>query len=177
MIFYSDAVKLIFRDYYKALNSISNSIKALGGSGNIHGCIVDIDFFNHVYLDPKDGTVKPYYAESIIDKYEYKNIKALLKAKRPDLHKNYEKLLKAGAETTLQLTENMNAKSIEISQYVPETTMYGPSKIMKSLQYLKDDNVIRYWNDEVIEFFEKGNHELDENSVSRPYVALPEHNN
>ncbi|OMD73270.1 hypothetical protein BSK48_05215 [Paenibacillus odorifer] len=177
MIYYSDAVKLIFADYYKALNSISNSIKAFGGSGDIHGCIVDIDFFNHVYLDPKDGTVKPYYAESIIDKYEYKNIKALLKAKRPDLHNNYEKLLKAGAETTLQLREDLNAKSIEISQYVPETLMYGPSKIMRSLQYLKDVNVIRYWNDEVIRFFEKGNHELDKNSASRPYVALPENNN
>ncbi|KAA1186178.1 DUF4116 domain-containing protein [Paenibacillus sp. B2(2019)] len=177
MTYYSDAVKLIFADYYKALNSISNSIKAFGGSGNIHGCIVDIDFFNHVYLNPGDGTLTPYYAESMIDKYEFKNIKALLKAKRPDLHRKYEKLLKAGTETALQLRENLNVKSIEISQYVPETLMYGPSKIMRSLQYLMDVNVIRHWNDEVIGFFEKGDHELEKSSASIPYVALPEHNN
>lgn len=177
MIYYSDAVKLMFADYYKALNSISNSIKAFGGSGNIHGCIVDIDFFNHIYLNPEDGTLTPYYAESMIDKYEFKNVKALLKAKRPDLHRNYEKLLKAGTETALQLRDNLNVKSIEITQYVPETIMYGPSRIMRSLQYLMDVNVIRHWNDEVIGFFEKGDHELDKSSACMPYVALPEHNN
>ena len=24
-------------------------------SGKVHGCIVDIDYFNHIYLNPQDG--------------------------------------------------------------------------------------------------------------------------
>ena len=41
-------------------------------SGKVHGCIVDIDFFNHIYLNPFDGTITPYSALSMDMKYAYK---------------------------------------------------------------------------------------------------------
>lgn len=78
MSYYSDAIKGLFSGYNRALKSISNSIRMIGGTGTVHGCIVDIDFLNHIYVNPMDGTITPYFAWSIIDKYEYKDIATLL---------------------------------------------------------------------------------------------------
>ena len=41
---------------------ISSSLMELGFSGNIHGCIVDIDFYHHVMVNPYDGTFTYYYS-------------------------------------------------------------------------------------------------------------------
>lgn len=39
--------------------------------------------------------------------------------------------------------------------FVPDTYMYRTSRIMKSLQYLTGVNVIRVWNDRIIEYQSK----------------------
>jgi predicted MPP superfamily phosphohydrolase len=152
MAYYSDAIRGLFSDYNKALKSISDSIKKIGGIGTIHGCIVDIDFFNHIYVNPEDGTVTPYFALSIVDKYIYPNVKALLLAQRKDLYDNYMKLLDGESEGVKLLKGEIQAGNIEISRFIPDTYMYRPSRIMKSLQYLTEVNVIRIWNDRIIEF-------------------------
>jgi calcineurin-like phosphoesterase family protein len=151
MAYYSDAIRGIFSDYNQALKSISDSIKKIGGTGTIHGCIVDIDYFNHIFLNPEDGTVTPYYALSIIDKYSYPNVKALLLDQRIDLYNNYLKLLDGESENVKLLKGEIKAGTIEISRFIPDTDMYRPSRIMKSLQYLTEVNVIRIWNDRIFE--------------------------
>ena len=35
-------------------------------------------------------------------------------------------------------------------RYVSDTAIYRPSRVMKSLQYLFDTNIIRIWSDEII---------------------------
>lgn len=150
MPYYSDAIKGLFIGYNSALKSISNSIKMIGGTGIVHGCIVDIDFLNHIYVNPMDGTITPYFARSIIDKYEYKDIATLLLQHRKDLYDNYLKLLRGKSEGIKVLKGKTKVESIEISRLVPETHMYRPSRIMKSLQYLSEVNVIRIWNDRIM---------------------------
>ncbi|MGP4080625.1 DUF4116 domain-containing protein [Pseudalkalibacillus sp. R45] len=152
MAYYSDAISGLFSDYNKALKSISDSIKKIGGVGTIHGCIVDIDFFNHIYVNPEDGTVTPYFALSMVDKYVYPNVKALLLAQRKDLYDNYINLLDGESEGIKLLKGEVQAGSIEISRFIPDTYMYRPSRIMRSLQYLTEVNVIRIWNDHIIEY-------------------------
>lgn len=144
---YADAIKSLFSGYNQALKSISNSIKIIGGIGTVHGCIVDIDFYNHIYVNPIDGTITPYFALSIIDKYEYRDIETLLLEQRKDLYDNYKRLSDNKSEGIKLLKGESNIEIIEISRYVPDTYMYRPSRIMKSLQYLTDVNVIRIWND------------------------------
>ncbi|WP_092504724.1 DUF4116 domain-containing protein [Virgibacillus subterraneus] len=157
MAYYSDAIRGLFSDYNKALKSISDSIKKIGGIGTIHGCIVDIDFFNHIYVNPEDGTVTPYFALSIVDKYIYPHVEELLLAQRKDLYDNYMKLLDGDSEGVKLLKGEIHAGSIEISRFIPDTYMYRPSRIMKSLQYLTEVNVIRIWNDRIMEFQSKNN--------------------
>lgn len=155
MAYYSDAIRELFNDYNQALKSISDSIKKIGGTGTIHGCIVDIDFFNHIYVNPEDGTVTPYFASSTVDKYIYPNVKALLLAQRKDLYDDYMKLLYGESESVKLLKDEIKAGSFEIARFIPDTDMYRPSRIMKSLQYLTEVNVIRIWNDRIIEFQSK----------------------
>jgi hypothetical protein len=141
------------------LKCISNSVKAIGGSGTIHGCIVDIDFYNHLYINPTNGSITPYFALSIVYKYEYRDIEALLLDKRIDLYDNYKKLLGEMSEGVKLLRGETNVESIEISRFVPETYMYRSSRIIKSLQYLAEVNIIRIWNDRIMEI-----HSEDEKS-------------
>lgn len=162
MPYYSHAIKGLFSGYNRALKSISNSIKMIGGTGTVHGCIVDIDFFNHIYVNPKDGTITPYYALSIIDKYEYKDIETLLLQRRKDLYDNYLKLIGGKSEGIKLIKGQTNVESIELSRFVPETHMYRPSGIMKSLQYLTEVNVIRIWNDHIMNLQPNGEAKAEE---------------
>ncbi len=151
MSYYSDAIKELFSGYNHALRFISNSIKKIGGTGTVHGCIVDIDYFNHIYINPMDGKLTPYYALSIIDKYEYKDVATLLLQQRKDLYDNYLKLIRDKSEGIKLLKGKTKVEPVEISRFIPETYMYKPSRIMKSLQYLTEVNVIRIWNDAIME--------------------------
>lgn len=47
------------------------------------------------------------------------------------------------------MTEH-TASEITVPQAVLDTTMYEPSRIMRSIQYVFDQNVVRIWNDEVL---------------------------
>lgn len=40
-----------------------------------------------------------------------------------------------------------------VPQLVLGTEMYEPSRIMKSIQYIFDDNIIRIWKDEILDAY------------------------
>jgi hypothetical protein len=143
---YSDTVKNIFHEYHEALKSISAEVQAFGGSGNIHGCIIDIDFFNHVYLNPNDGEISQYFATSIVDKYFYPDIKSLLSAHMPELCDRFNKLIKS-KDPRIDILKVKQLPTIQKAvRFISETYMYHPSRVMRSIQYLLDSNVIRIWN-------------------------------
>lgn len=47
-----------------AQEQISEELRELGLDGTIHGCIVDIDFYHHVMLNPIDGSMTFYFSSS-----------------------------------------------------------------------------------------------------------------
>lgn len=54
-------------------------------SGRVHGCIIDIDYMDHLYINPYDGTITPYFAMSMYDKDVYQNTISLIAANRPEM--------------------------------------------------------------------------------------------
>ena len=71
-------------DKYTAFQKkIAGTIQKIGGEGRIHGCITDINFFNHVYVNPIDLTVTAYWASDVVLKVVYPNIPSLLKGQCP----------------------------------------------------------------------------------------------
>ena len=148
---YAISVDMFLSKYNVAQKNISNEIKRIGGDGYIHGCIVDIDFYNHIYLNPLDGSITPYFATSMTDKYVYDNVLSLLYEQRPQLYENYQKSLStSGSNPDLVLY----AGKSEITTnkfYVSDRSMYKLSRILRGLQFTTQYSVVRLWNDAVIE--------------------------
>ncbi|AGN26274.1 metallophosphoesterase [Candidatus Methanomassiliicoccus intestinalis] len=156
---YKQCVKAAFTPYRNALKTISKEIRAFGGNGNIHGCIIDIDFFNHIYVNPFDGKITPYFASNTLIKYTYKNIPILLKnspqpPKLPNgtpLLLQYKKASRSGLLPILTAQEHdENTALTTVSELVLDKTMYEPSRVMRSVQYIFDQNVVRVWKDEIL---------------------------
>lgn len=148
---YSKSIKMFLSKYNQYLQNVSEEIKLIGGSGKIHGCIVDIDFNNHLYVNPIDGTINPYFAVSVTNKYVYKNLLTLLKENCPEIFDNYERTIDLSDELAekgrLIISSNNSIKAKKV--YVTDTEMYRVSNIFKSLQYTTKYNIVRLWNSEI----------------------------
>ena len=136
------------KEFYHMQEKISELVKIIGGSGRIHGCIIDIDYYNHIYLNPHGNKLLCYCALDIVKKEVYLNLPSLLKVRCPELFKNYKALTEnsQGYSTAIELY----GKKPQISEktvYYPETEMYSFSNQVKSLQYLVDKKVLRRWYD------------------------------
>lgn len=139
---------------YTALQEqISSFIKSIGGYGEIHGCIIDIDYpgthgpwsMNHLYLNPEDGKITCYYANSIVDKQLYANFASLLKYSCPELFKNYQALLQYAEDNSfppalLLVDQELTSKTTPYES----TDMYRASRRIKAMQYL-NKNILRTW--------------------------------
>lgn len=155
---YIQKVQYAFTPYQKALSMISDEIKKIGGVGSIHGCIVDLDIFNHVYLNPFDGKITPYFAFNTTEKMVFTNIEALLKSSPvpPSLDNGasiLDQYLEMSKENKLPiLSHNTNEKweLATVPQVVLDKEMYKPSNLMRSIQYIFDQNIIRIWNDAIL---------------------------
>lgn len=133
--------------------------------GKVHGCIVDLDYSNHIYLNPYDGTVTSYSAPSKYMKYVYKNVASLISAKRPEMLKSFKKTLalNKGESTSLIVANSSETHSLttlsddEIDLYnipVTDTSMYNLSNRMKVLQSIYDFHLIEVWYDDVLQHYE-----------------------
>ena len=93
MNFVIAAIKTPMDKYTAFQEKISDTIKKIGGVGRIHGCMIDINFVNHVYVNPIDLTIMGYWASDMIQKVVYPNIHSLLEEECPLLYANYQKLI------------------------------------------------------------------------------------
>ena len=130
--------------YTKYQKRIAETVKSIGGDGRIHGCIVDIDFLNHIYVNPTDLKLTGYFAFNTIDKYAYESIPALLEAERPDLYKNYEKLLQSKDSNKIVIKNSSNKKNKNKGTVYLETDIYKASREIKKMQKLYT-NVLSTW--------------------------------
>ena len=130
-------------------------------SGKIHGCIVDIDWSNHIYINPYDGTVVSYNAASMYDKNVYKNTRSLLSAQRPEMLASFDELIsknKTDSHTALLVqnegvhnpllvqTDDISQESVKVYDY----DMYAISNRLKPLQAIYDIKWIQVWYDDVL---------------------------
>ncbi len=145
MINYSDAINKNMDIYNKAMEQISLQVRAFGGSGLIHGCIVDIDYWNHIYLNPVDGKATPYSATSMTEKKVYSNVKTLLRDNNTKLYSKYLSYVNDSEKNELTVKGN-NIEAVEEKS----TLMYKPSRLFKEIQYLTEKNIIRKWLDDIM---------------------------
>lgn len=121
---------------------ISDFIKEIGGVGRIHGAIIDIDFYNHVYVNPEDLKITSYFALDIVDKLVYGSLKDLLSAQRPDMLPVYKKYLLENASMSLVLSQGSSGLSEATPYY--STDIYQVSNLLKKMQRLYN-NILTAW--------------------------------
>lgn len=141
---YSIIIKEGTKSYYEYINQISDYIKSIGGSGNVHGTIIDIDYYNHVYVNIYDGKITPYWADSIDFKIVYSSFQELLSNHCPNLLENIN-------NSKNELVVMKNELIPTGGEFYEDTKIYRESRIMKKIQYLIDDNIIRIWNDNLLD--------------------------
>lgn len=151
MVNYSESVKLFISDYSAFQKQVADEVKKIGGKGKIHGCIVDIDYLNHLYINPFDGTITPYFALSMTHKLFYENYPSLLKDKCPSLYLAYSKMIRDHLDNPSLPVLYKNDYISTTVQFEPSTEMYRFSWIIKKLQALLNKNVIQVWNDSLVE--------------------------
>lgn len=140
------------RKYTAYQERIADKIRRIGGSGYIHGCIIDIDFYNHVYVNPVDMTVRGYWAYDIVDKVVYPTVQALLKKECPELYANYLKLIEVEESNPLVVKQIEDEVELLPQEYL-ETDIYKASREIKKMQKL-NSNVLTVWYDNVSEMNE-----------------------
>lgn len=163
---YIENVHQLLNRYTKGQTDLSSFVKKLGGSGKIHGCIVDIEKPNewegfsycHLFINPTDGTVTPYYANDIKSRIIYKDFKTLLQDQDKcklllDNYLQIEKEIKTELPLVhytgeLKAWENENIKYL----YDEGSYLYKISQIIKSLQYCTEKNIIRLWKEDLLNY-------------------------
>ena len=126
---------------------IADMVKQIGGIGTIHGSIVDIDFFNHIYVNPFDLSITGYWASDIINKIVYPSIPALLEKNCPVMFGEYVKLLKGNSENPLALKQQTNITVLP--QTYLDTDIYKASREIKKMQKLSL-NILTYWYEDTL---------------------------
>ena len=121
-------------------------IKRLGGTGTIHGSIIDIDFYNHIYVNPVDLSMTGYWASDIINKVVYPSIPALLKKNCPTIFGEYTKLLEVN-KNPFALKQPTNITTIP-QEYL-DTDIYRVSRKLKKMQKL-NSNILSFWHEEIL---------------------------
>ncbi|RVU73114.1 MULTISPECIES: hypothetical protein [Lactobacillus] len=176
---YGDKITHYFSSYETALKHISNEVKLIGGTGIVHGSIVDIDFLNHIFLEPANGQIKIYYAEDTGSRKVFSTMTQLLAdnstnesveffqniyRKRLDhhdmlenlhTHKNQLKYLSQEKIELLNIPKNYQSylpkeANPTIDEYYYDTEMYYKSRVLRKVQYVFDIHTIRFWRDAII---------------------------
>lgn len=136
--------------YSQYQNEIANTIKKIGGIGRIHGSIIDIDFFNHIYLNPIDMKSTPYYATDIFNKFPFDSLSDLLETNLPNMYLEYTKLIKLGeVKDIIPYPDNSQGKKLNKNHIYENTDIYALSNIIKKMQKL-ESNVLSFWEEELI---------------------------
>ena len=133
-------------DKYSAVqNKIANEIKKFGGSGNVHGCIIDIDFYNHIFVNPIDLKLTPYYAEDMIYKKVYADIPQLLEKRCPELYVRYTKLIGGKNDNLPMVSSREEKRKVKPVTYL-DTDIYSASREIKKMQKLSS-NILTVWDE------------------------------
>ncbi len=130
--------------YTKIQEKISEEIRKIGGVGKIHGCIIDIDFYNHIYVNPVDLKITGYNALNIIYKTIYPNVPALLEKECPVLYLNYNRLISGSSKNLPTISKGTNTNLSLLPQIYLDTDIYKASREIKKMQKL-EHSILTTW--------------------------------
>ncbi len=158
---YIKNIYLLLDKYTGKQKILADYIKKLGGSGRIHGCIIDVDMpgiegysFCHLFINIFDGTVTPYYALDITSRTIYKDFKTLIESRREcfRIAENYKQIGDSLSENLPDFKYSSDIAEWGTVDSLDDegSYMYRISRIVRSLQHCINQGVIRIWNEDLL---------------------------
>ena len=124
---------------------LSAYIKSFGGTGKIHGTIVDIDYQNHVMI----SDTLTYYNSPVFGLIKtYEDIGSLLHDHCPQLE---ERFIKIGNAPLIPVANELTCGTSEYEFVDIKNSPYAVSRRVNALQRLFDKRILRDWNPEMEE--------------------------
>lgn len=150
---YKSGVDQLLHKYTEKQKIIAGFIKKLGGDAKIHGCVIDIGGFYHIYVNPLDGKITPYYAEDTSSRIIFKDLKALLQVLPPFNRRLLENYLRYEKNSNIELSLIQYNESIDTVDFLYDEGgyPYKISRIISSLQHCYNKSVIRNWNEKLLD--------------------------
>ena len=139
-----------FEPYRRAQERVAKFIRSFGGNGKIHGFIVDIDGFNHIMMNPLDGSITFYMSPMFGTLQTYNSLTALLKKNCPELLSNYNRqlqLLSSDHDSNLLRAFESEESISDFIQLDIKDSLYAISMRYNKFQALFDSHVLRAWTD------------------------------
>ena len=146
MVSYYNKLKESMQPYENYQRRIAKEVQDFGGIGDIHGCIIDIDYYNHLFVNPIDRSVIPYYAESMTNKVVYSNMESLLHFSAEEYIENFEECKRKNKELALINSDNRIRKGKSST----DTRQYSISRYISTIKYATNLKIIRIWKDDIL---------------------------
>ncbi len=150
MVKFAKTVESLIRQYYSVMLQLSEELKAVNCSGAIHGCIIDIGTLSHVYVNPFDGKVTPYWATDRKSRICYQTIQALFDEKHPSFSRSVSTLSNDKSLFLLTSITDSDRLNITISNLSSGSDIYTVSNAIRAMQYVIECKVIRLWSDDIL---------------------------
>jgi predicted phosphohydrolase len=127
----------------KFLDRVSDCVRKQGHSGTKHGCIVDINDYNHLFVNPFDGQITPYYATDMSNKIIYPSVKASFDVSNDQLYTIIQTALKYDDPNSLSCSKNSTNYPQQGKEYLG-TEIYSISNKIRKAQKLEKD-ILTFW--------------------------------
>ncbi len=141
----------IFSPYRAEQERISRGVRAFGGTGKIHGCIIDIDFYNHIFLNPANGEEIFYYSPTFGIGKTYICLRDLIHNHAEELESNYLKYMNSGESEALGLMILCNSQSEGFQKIEIKNSAYAVSGKLNQMQRLFSGHVLRAWDESLFD--------------------------
>lgn len=132
---------------------VSEYVKSLGLSGRIHGCIIDLDFSNHIMINPVDGTVTVYNSPIFGIVKEFDGLGDILEDmanKEPALYSGALKKYNKNAKKLPKVLKKKNDDYEEVD--ISHESAYGVSRDIRNVERLFTSNTLRDWDDYLLNY-------------------------
>lgn len=151
---FDDVVQMyirVFRDIRDYQVNIADFIRSFGGCGFIHGLIVDIDYYNHIGVNPITGELDFYYSPDFGVKKSYADISSLLKEQSLELYDRYCQALSSGTNLPAVAIQH---SYLQVDEFIDVPrggdSFYGASRYMNPIHALFDAHILKVWDEKFI---------------------------
>lgn len=163
-----DAYLMVFSGLRQYQEQIATYIRSFGGKGEIHGLIVDIDFLSHIGIDPISGDVMFYYSPVFGIVKNYPDMDALLENHVPELYPAYKQV--SVTSPVPYYSQDVAVESEFVSVERGGKSFYGASRYVSSVQRLFSCNILRVWDENVLNKAKSTVNGLKMQGIEKEYV-------